>query len=502
MIYNPSILSNISSDLFLQGFKFSKHFQPQINYVVVFRWTTQAQFESLAKTMTHHRVVYVVLGRIQEEIASLFSLIDRVITHPTTIVMFQRRSIDSNPIVISAIENEPYIGFEDGHPSGVDLDLIQIIVGKLNKTVHYFVQRIDQNLKLNDYIIRMDRTLGLSRSDGYVAALNPTVSTIMIPNRGSQCVLEPFRNSRFLPLVIVMFLQVIVSLILMYCFPSLFRNDLILLPWFNIESYNLHRTARLERFVMIALIVVAFFTRTVFENTLTSWITNWPTRFEVNSLEELLQSGWKIKTSLSIEREILMEDSRWSNVLQYEEFFYVIHTENVAYLTSEEVFNYFYAIWNDLDLPEKFESLPERLNFGYGMYYFGPQNKLAAQFESIQRRIFDSGIFAYLRHHLEERLKRFIKRHITLGKSNPISNYISYKDLGLTRWILAVGWIASTAVFLSQWVYGRYHSVTRFGATPTCILRTSKRSKRLQRRSKSYPWTARCRRELHRRNSI
>ncbi|KAL9693016.1 hypothetical protein quinque_012301 [Culex quinquefasciatus] len=190
------------------------------------------------------------------------------------------------------------------------------------------------------------------------------------------------------------------------CAPKLFRNHLILLPWFNFQSYNVHRTGRLERYTMMSLILFTFFIRTALENRLIAIISSWPLRSEVNSFEELLSAGWTVQTALRFEARALQEDLRWKHAIQYEGF-RLDNNPGQAYLTTARLYESFSTLWKGMNFRFTFRILPEQFCLGYGLYYARVDDDFAGHFESMQRRLYDTGIYAYWNNILQEDIYQY-----------------------------------------------------------------------------------------------
>ncbi|XP_052567371.1 uncharacterized protein LOC128093718 [Culex pipiens pallens] len=86
--------------------------------------------------------------------------------------------------------------------------------------------------------------------------------------------------------------------ILKLLFPWLLRNDPILLVVCGFERYDLHKARRWEKIVLLSLIVLIFFTTCAYETKLQSMMIRKPATRQINTLQELIDSGIKIKVNL------------------------------------------------------------------------------------------------------------------------------------------------------------------------------------------------------------
>lgn len=104
----------------------------------------------------------------------------------------------------------------------------------------------------------------------------------------------PFNWEVWTTLTLILGIVEILSLL----FPSSFRNDPILLVLCGYEKYDLHRAGRREKFLLMPMIVLMFFATSAYESKLLSMMASKPASKEIRTLEELVESGIKIKVDL------------------------------------------------------------------------------------------------------------------------------------------------------------------------------------------------------------
>lgn len=436
--------------------------------------------------MSHSRVTYVALGTNSKEYVR---------------VIHQERTQGSNSLAVSAVQNKPFVNFEDAQPSGIDIQLVRIIAKKLNKSIDV-TQRKPRNTdsvsrRTLPNTINLDRAVDVISSIGYVAALSPTIAFIMVPCSISYSVLEFIRKPIHHGLLILIMCLIIGSMLLMYRLPNLFRNNLVMLPWFNFECYNLHRTGRLERFVVIALIVFTFFVRIAFENTLICSITKSTASSEVKNLEELKQIGWKMKTNLWIESRLLLKDPDWTQAIEYEEQMKIVSTRKAAYMITTELYSGLEVIWHDAGIRRKFTIFSEQLYFGYGMYDFRSSIDIIEHFETMQRWLHETGIYACLQSLVKENYRRYMKRRILAKKNILVTSFITFRDMGIARWVLAIGWTVSLGTCLLELFVRRKCSTAKVGSG-----RALKQARTFRKRNNSFPSTIRLEKNHNRRHTI
>uniref|UniRef100_A0A8D8FRC0 (northern house mosquito) hypothetical protein n=1 Tax=Culex pipiens TaxID=7175 RepID=A0A8D8FRC0_CULPI len=107
----------------------------------------------------------------------------------------------------------------------------------------------------------------------------------------------------------------IIACVLMGLFPDLFQNDLILLPVCGFERQTLNHVSRLEKFVILPLIVVTFVMSSAYESKIIANMTSFPHVPNPRTLEDLLQAGIAVETGPSGSTWV-MNDPRLSQVLK------------------------------------------------------------------------------------------------------------------------------------------------------------------------------------------
>lgn len=80
-------------------------------------------------------------------------------------------------------------------------------------------------------------------------------------------------------------------------FPSHFRNDPILLVVCGFERYDLNTAGLWEKFVLLSVMEFIFFTTCAYETKLLAMMVSKPATQEIHTLQELMESGIKIKVN-------------------------------------------------------------------------------------------------------------------------------------------------------------------------------------------------------------
>lgn len=80
--------------------------------------------------------------------------------------------------------------------------------------------------------------------------------------------------------------------------PSLIRNDPILLVVCGFERYDLHRADRWEKVILLSAMVLIFFTTCAYETKLLSMMVSKPASRQINTIQELIESGMEVKVNL------------------------------------------------------------------------------------------------------------------------------------------------------------------------------------------------------------
>lgn len=130
----------------------------------------------------------------------------------------------------------------------------------------------------------------------FISSTVPDQLLVAAPRGRQLTVYELFIVPFDMYLWILLILMGISCCFLMWCFPNLFQNDLILLPLCGFERQALNHVSQLEKFIIFPLIVVTFILSSVYESKIIAYMTSYPNVANPRSLEDLLQAGIVIVT--------------------------------------------------------------------------------------------------------------------------------------------------------------------------------------------------------------
>lgn len=103
----------------------------------------------------------------------------------------------------------------------------------------------------------------------------------------------------FDPIVWIVLTLLLATMQLVKClFPSVFRNDPILLILCGFERFSLHKAGFLEKSVLNSLILLMFFMTCAYETKIISLMISKPAAVEIETMQDLLESGVNIKANL------------------------------------------------------------------------------------------------------------------------------------------------------------------------------------------------------------
>ncbi|KAL1377920.1 hypothetical protein pipiens_015930 [Culex pipiens pipiens] len=80
--------------------------------------------------------------------------------------------------------------------------------------------------------------------------------------------------------------------------PKTFRNEPILMVVCGFERYDLHKADRIEKMALFSLIVLLFFMTRAYETRLLSMMVSRPATRDINTVQDLVESGVRIKSDL------------------------------------------------------------------------------------------------------------------------------------------------------------------------------------------------------------
>lgn len=248
-------------------------------------------------------------------------------------------------------------------------------------------------------------------------------------------------------LIIAMFCAV---KILSLTFPSVFRNDPILLVVCGYERFSLHKARSMEKLVLLGFIVFTFFITHAFETKFLSVMISRPATREIKSIQELIDSGVKIKVNLLGTPDFANHEILRNKLVNCSEDVSQMDYIN-AYIgerrISERLLPRYYDSENRL---QRYRIMDQTLGMFVVAYEFSVRNPLKEAFGYTHTVLIESGILRYW-DMVYEHLVR--KKSLLSGNTRTL---LTLSDLLPAFLTIMYGFVFSFLIFIIEIVYFKF----------------------------------------------
>ncbi|KXJ68521.1 hypothetical protein RP20_CCG002878 [Aedes albopictus] len=235
-----------------------------------------------------------------------------------------------------------------------------------------------------------------------------------------------------------------------FIFPSLFKNDPILLVVCGFQRYNLHYAHAKEKMLLFPLIIFFFLMFNAYGTKMIAFMTNKPSIGNIKTLDELAKSGLKITADLLLDRS-LVEDSLLGSQMIHKP----IGPDNVnldgvnAHCTTDFEASTLVSMSRNYDFKlnrPKYAIIDEKISTVLIGYWVGIKSPLAEILYYTQKVFFESGLFNVWQKDLSDLCLNEDRIEYT-GNDVEDSRMLSFDDLISTWMVLTIGLLASAAIF-------------------------------------------------------
>ncbi|KXJ73976.1 hypothetical protein RP20_CCG014627 [Aedes albopictus] len=287
----------------------------------------------------------------------------------------------------------------------------------------------------------------------WIPDVMPDKNVIIIPKGRPFNTIEifkaPFTWRAWCVLLIVLILVELVG----FAKPTLFKDDPILLLLCGCERVNLHRTQGYQKLVYLPLMVFFFLMSNAYGTKIISILTNKPSVTDVTTVEQLINSGIKVKANFQSYPR-LAEDSRWASVL-VNSTDDILHLDGVhAYMghnSRQAEFLIHLPMSYDFVLRRpKYTILEEHQELSLLWFMVGTRTPLRELFYFTQKALYESGILQQWYRILFAEI--VAEQHASLRDKTSIGlqGLLQFDDL-VPAWIaLAVGQSLSVMLFVGE----------------------------------------------------
>nr|NP_001345626.1 ionotropic receptor 141 [Aedes aegypti] len=265
--------------------------------------------------------------------------------------------------------------------------------------------------------------------------------------------IKPFRWEAWSALVLTLVVIEIIS----YAFPSQFKNDPILLLVCGFERQNLHHASTRERMIFLPLVMFFFLVTHVYETKITSYMMHPPSIADIHTIQELVQSGIKVKVNTNKNIKIVNDEMLGSLVVNSTGN--LLELDGVhAYLIDVSMAEYIVRLMHNYDFElerPKYNILTERRRMDLYMFWIPLCTPLLETFYFTQKMVYEAGLWNKWMEQDWELLDAAQKEiRMNLGTTQN-QQYLTSQDF-VPAWIaISAGFLASGVLFLLELLLGR-----------------------------------------------
>lgn len=178
----------------------------------------------------------------------------------------------------------------------------------------------------------------------YISNVLPNSQVVLVPKSRQYTDVEMFIKPFTLQVWIVLIIALSTIEAINAMFPNLFKNDPVLISIFRLERFTLHRISAGEKLSMLSLIIFFFVVFNAYETMFISFMLNKPSPKSISTLQELMESGLRIKcdrrgdssmlTNPIVKALMIQDDRTDSSVSLNGKNAYLMNSERASLVTS------------------------------------------------------------------------------------------------------------------------------------------------------------------------
>nr|NP_001345624.1 ionotropic receptor 140 precursor [Aedes aegypti] len=271
--------------------------------------------------------------------------------------------------------------------------------------------------------------------------------------------IKPFRWEAWSALVLTLVIIEIIS----YAFPSLFKNDPILLLVCGFERQDLHHANTRERMIFLPLVMFFFLMTNVYETKITSYMMHPPSIADIHTIPELVKSGIKVKVNTNNNRKIVKDEMLGSLVINTTKS--ILQLDGVhAYVADLTIAEYIVRLMHNYDFELErpmYNILTERRRMDLYMFWVPFCTPLLETFYFTQKMVYEAGLWNKWMRQAWESLDAELRGMRRNLETTQTQQFLTYEDL-VPAWIaISAGFLASGVLFLMELALGRVCAVGR-----------------------------------------
>ncbi|KXJ83951.1 hypothetical protein RP20_CCG025849 [Aedes albopictus] len=340
----------------------------------------------------------------------------------------------------------------------------------------YRLDRIDCDYTRHGYDECFDRLRVSDRSEQYDISLEPVYlkqlrelfwyHTSSIPHRmmvvtprGRKLeVMEVFSAPFSAGVWIAFGVLLLGSLLIMWAFPKVFRNDLVLLPLCGFGEADLNQTRSVEKLAVSGLVVFYFFLLSAYETKIVALMTSYPHVHDPQNVNDMIERGIRIRLDLNVTYPPITEDNELLPVIDHVPGY--SHRKNItfdgthAYFGNEVDLRIMMAYPTNYDFDAGQARYVELKNYQFGnaiIFILTKQRSIVEKrFIHTERTCAETGLLQYWeRQAFRKTLGVNYGIRVSMVQEDKNKN-LDFAEMAPAWLILAAGWCFSVTIFLGE----------------------------------------------------
>nr|NP_001345589.1 ionotropic receptor 121 precursor [Aedes aegypti] len=140
---------------------------------------------------------------------------------------------------------------------------------------------------------------------------------VVVPRGRNLQAIEMFAVPFTMSMWIAFLLLLVVSMAVTRIFPDWIKNDLVLMPLCGYEDYDINKTSRLEKGVVLALVVFYFFLLNAYETKIVALMTSYPRIRDARTVDDMIRMGISINLDMNVTYPMITEDNELHRVVNH-----------------------------------------------------------------------------------------------------------------------------------------------------------------------------------------
>nr|NP_001345275.1 ionotropic receptor 144 precursor [Aedes aegypti] len=283
----------------------------------------------------------------------------------------------------------------------------------------------------------------------------PISRMILVPQGRPYNAIEMFTKPFTWETWTVLLLTLLLIETLSYIFPTLYKNDPILLLVCGFERYNLHYASIKEKVTLLPMMIFFFLMFNAYGTKMIAFMTDKPSVGNIKTLNELAKSDLKIMTDLELDKR-LKNDSLLGPLMVHKP----ISSDNLqldgehAHLSTNLEAAFLVSLRRNYDFKlhrPKYVIINEIKSTSVVTYWIGMKTPFAEAFYYTQKVFFEAGLFHWWQNELMDMIAaRDRTDHTAVDVEG--SGMLTFDDLTSTWAVFAIGLCVSLVVLGLEFV--------------------------------------------------